>query len=92
MYSFAVTAYEILAGCKPFRANSPNELLNKHLYEKPVSPETHNPDATKEFCDFILRMLAKKREDRPKDFHDVLITMRSLQMYKNAAPKPAAGG
>jgi eukaryotic-like serine/threonine-protein kinase len=90
IYSFAVTAYELVAGCKPFRANTPNELLNKHLYEKPVTPQVHNPEATKEFSDFILQMMAKKREDRPRDFHEVLITMRTLRMFKKTEAKPAA--
>ena len=66
--------------------HSSQDLLNKHIYEKPVGPQTHNPDVTKEFNDLILQMLAKKRQDRPKDFHDVLIRMRGLRIFKNPPP------
>lgn len=87
MYSFAVTAFEMVAGRPPFRGSSSNDLLNKHLFEKPLSPQMYNTDVTKEFSDLVLHMLAKKREDRPKDFHDVLIQMRSLRMYKTVDTK-----
>ena len=90
IYSFGATAYELVAGRTPFRGSSSNDLLNKHLYEKPISPVFYNPEVTKEFADFVLHMLAKKREDRPKDFHDVLIKMRSLRLF-NPEKKEASG-
>ncbi len=42
---------------------------------------------TKEFGDFVMYMLAKKREDRPKDFHDVLIKLRHMRVYKSTELK-----
>jgi hypothetical protein len=33
-------------------------------------------------------MLAKKREDRPKDFHEVLMAMRNMQIFKAEKPQP----
>src|SRR3954466_444987 len=46
IYSFGITCYEIACGRPPFRANSTNELLNKHLSERPFPPSNHNPDIT----------------------------------------------
>jgi eukaryotic-like serine/threonine-protein kinase len=89
MYSFAITAYELTTLRTPFRGSSSTDLLNKHLYEKPMSPQIHNPDITKEFSDLVVHMLAKKRDDRPKDFHDVLIRMRAMRIFKEAGKKPA---
>ena len=76
-------------GRPPIRAASSNELLNKHIFEKPATPEQYNPDVTKEFADLVLEMLAKKRDDRPRDFHQVLIAMRALKLYKSVESKSA---
>ena len=87
VYSFGATAYEVVAGRPPFRAASSKELLDKHIIEKPITPQQVNPDVTNEFANLVLRMLAKKKEDRPKDFHEVLMAMRSLRVYKNVENK-----
>ena len=87
VYSFGATAYEVAAGRPPFRAASSKELLDKHIIEKPITPQQVNPDVTNEFANLVLRMLAKKKEDRPKDFHEVLMAMRSLRVYKNVENK-----
>ncbi len=89
IYSFAATAYEIATGRPPFRGQSAQDLLNKHIIEKPTSPKIYNPDVTDEFADLVLQMLAKKREDRPKDFHQVLMKLRNLRVFKSEPVKTA---
>ena len=69
----------------PDHAGSPQDLLKKQIVEKPSTPQIYNPDVTDQFADLVLRMLAKKREDRPKDFHEVLMAMRTMQVFKSAA-------
>jgi serine/threonine protein kinase len=89
VYSFGASMYEITTNRPPFIAGSNQELLNKHVAEKPASPLAHNPDLTDEFCDLVLMMLAKKREQRPADFHQVLMKLRNMKIYKSeAAAKP----
>ncbi len=34
-----------------------------------------------------MRMLAKKREERPRDFHEVLMQFRNLKVFKTQAAK-----
>jgi serine/threonine protein kinase len=85
IYSFGVSAYEIVTGRPPFRASTPTELLNKHILEKPASPQIHNPDVTDEFAALVLRMLSKKKQDRPKDFHEVLMALRNMKVFKSEA-------
>jgi serine/threonine protein kinase len=82
VYSFAAMAYEMVTGRPPFRGSSGQDLLVKHITEKPVSPAVHNPEVSKEFADFVLRMLAKKKEERPRNFHEVMIKMRQLRVFK----------
>jgi len=90
VYSFGASAYEVVTGRPPFRAASSQELLSKHIVEKPVSPQQLNPDVTDDFAALVLRMLAKKAQDRPKDFYEVLMAMRALRVYKNVEPKSSS--
>jgi serine/threonine protein kinase len=92
IYSFGASCYELVTGRPPFRGASSDELLKKHLIEKPVTPRVHNPDVTEEFSDLVLRMLAKKKEQRPKDFHEVLIALRAIRVFKSVEVKPAQNG
>jgi len=88
VYSFAASAFELTTGRPPFRASSNQELLNKHIKEKPVAPTYYNADVTKEFGDLVVRMLAKKKEERPHDFHEVLMAMRTMKVFKSAENAP----
>jgi serine/threonine-protein kinase len=89
IYSFGASMYEVTTNRPPFRAGSNQELLLKHVTEKPASPQVHNSDLTDEFCDLVLMMLAKKREQRPPDFHQVLMKLRTIKIYKSD-PGPKA--
>jgi serine/threonine protein kinase len=87
VYSFGATCFEVVTGRPPFRADSPVQLLNKQVAEKPTSPQMHNPDVSDEFAALILRMLSKKKEDRPRDFHEVLMKLQGMQIFKPEIPK-----
>jgi serine/threonine-protein kinase len=87
IYSFGASVYELLTNRPPFRASTSQGLLAKHIVEKPPSPQVYNPDVTDEFSDLILRMLAKKRQDRPRDFHEVLIALRKIRLLKSEVRK-----
>jgi serine/threonine protein kinase len=83
IYSFGATLYELTTHRPPFRASSNQELLNKHIAEKVVPPQAHNPDITDDFNNFVVKLLAKKREQRPRDFHEVLMQLRTLRVFKS---------
>jgi eukaryotic-like serine/threonine-protein kinase len=85
VYSFGATCYELVTNRPPFRAASNGELLQKQLSEKPASPQMHNPDVSDEFAKLILRMIAKKKEERPASFHEVLMQMRPMKLFKSDA-------
>jgi serine/threonine protein kinase len=87
VYSFGATCFELVTGRPPFRAESQEALLRKHLLEAPVTPCMHNRDVTTEFGDLVMRMLAKKKEDRPRDFHEVLMKLRAIRVYKEPQPE-----
>ena len=64
IYSFGITCYELACGRPPFRANSSQELLEKHLNERPLPLTTHNKLVTPEFNDLVLKMIQKRPADR----------------------------
>jgi serine/threonine-protein kinase len=94
VYCYGAMLYEIVTGRPPFRGANTNELLKKHLVEKPPPPQSHNPDLTDDFSNYVLKLLAKKKDERPRNFHEVLMTLKDLRVYKVTGGKgkaPAAG-
>lgn len=83
VYSYGCTLYELTTGRKPFVGMTEQELLTKHFTEKPTSPVNHNKELTDEFGQLVLKMLAKKREDRFESFHEFLIALRKIKIYKD---------
>ena len=83
IYSFGASAYELTTYRPPFRGAHPQDLLQKQIVEKPSSPQIFNPELTDEFSALVLKMLAKKRADRPETFHDVLKVLNVIKIYKN---------
>jgi serine/threonine protein kinase len=99
IYSFGCSIYEVITGRPPFTGASSQDLLNKHLTDKPVSPRIHNPDVTDRFAEFVMGLLAKKKEERPRDFHEVLMQMRGIRVFRSQPgsksteeEKPASSG
>jgi serine/threonine protein kinase len=88
IYSFGATAYELATGRPPFRGMSNQDLLNKHIVEKPTSPQMYNADITDEFAALVLRMLSKKKQERPRDFHEVLMALRTMRVFKTESGQP----
>lgn len=87
IYSYGASAYELTTYRPPFRGAHPQDLLQKQIVEKATSPQMYNPDLTDEFSALILKMLSKKREDRPETFHDVLKSLNAMRIFKNEPGK-----
>jgi eukaryotic-like serine/threonine-protein kinase len=90
IYSFGITCYELACGRPPFRANSSQELLEKHLGEKPIPLMTYNKRVTPEFNDVVMKMIQKRAADRYSSLDEFLSRFRSIRIYQDD-PDPLAG-
>lgn len=88
IYSFGCMAFEVLAGKLPFTANTPPELLQKHLKTKPPSLTVIDSNIHPDFAAFVGRMMAKKREDRPQSMKEVMMKIKSEPIFYVPPEKP----
>jgi serine/threonine protein kinase len=92
IYSFGITCYELACGRQPFRANSPTELLTKHLQERPNPPTAHNKAITPEFSDLVMTMIQKRPADRLGDLREFLSKFSRIRIYQDdPEPSPDRG-
>ena len=65
IYSLGVTFFEMVTGTKPYRGDKTVDIL-KQIFEEPTpDPRKLNPNISKVCGKLIMKMMAKKREDRP---------------------------
>jgi eukaryotic-like serine/threonine-protein kinase len=89
IYSFGITCYELACGRPPFRANSSQELLEKHLSERPLPLTNINKLVTPEFSELVIKMIQKRPEDRFGSMHEFLTRFRSVRIFTDD-PDPLA--
>jgi serine/threonine protein kinase len=89
IYSFGVTCYELACGRPPFRADSPQQLLSKHVRETPIPLKTRDERVTPEFSDVVMHMLRKDPADRFASLHEFLTAFRKIRIYRDD-PDPNA--
>ena len=71
IYSLGIIIYEMLAGRPPFISEGFGELLSMHLHDQPGSLRAFAPQVTAEVEFAVIRMLAKKPDERYQSMADV---------------------
>lgn len=85
IYSLGCVLFELLGGRPPYTANSPDELLTKHLRSPIPSLAAFCDQITPEFAQLVGRMIAKKPDERPASMQDFLYELDKISITKRRA-------
>jgi tRNA A-37 threonylcarbamoyl transferase component Bud32 len=72
IYSFGVMIYEMTVGRVPFSGDTPFSVIHDHIYSPLPMPSSVNPNVSPDLERFLLKTLAKERNDRFKDVPDMV--------------------
>jgi len=79
IYSFGITAYQLLAGQPPFHGRTGRILASQHLNDEPEPLSNRRQDLPIELCNIIHRMIEKQPEDRYQSAAEILAELRHLE-------------
>lgn len=92
IYSLGCTIFELLSGRPAFTANSPTELLQKHISAQIPSITAKNRNVTPEMADLLYWMLAKRPEGRPKNCTELHKLLCNVRIFKKIPIKESSWG
>jgi CheY-like chemotaxis protein len=78
LYAVGVVLYECLTGQLPFDGGSPVSLIAKVLSQEPQAPITLTPDMPPALSALIIRLLAKRPEDRVQTAAELGAQLRQI--------------
>jgi len=91
IYGLGMTLYHILTGILPYGAGDAMEIVDKQIKEPLENPQHINPDLSPEITSLILKMTAKKTEERFQNWQEVLEATAALLRRRQAEPAAETG-
>jgi serine/threonine protein kinase len=79
LYALGVTFYQMLTGALPFTATDPMEWVHCHLARRPVSPAERLKEIPRAISAIVMKLLAKRTEDRYQTAAGLESDLRSCQ-------------
>ena len=87
IYSFGITAYEMLTGRPPFCDSSPRKLLTAHLTQAPEPILARRPDTPSALAAMVMACLAKEPADRPQSAKELVRMLEIVQAGEQRAAR-----
>ena len=88
VYSFGCMLHEFFSGKPPFTANSPNELLQRHLTSRPPDLTVIDKNINPDFARYVQSMMAKEPSARPAQMKEVMIEIKTQRIFYNPPQPP----
>ena len=85
VYSLGVVVYALATGRLPFRGKNSEELLQQIREEIPAKPKKFERSIPSQFQEVILKMLAKRQEDRYPTATDLLADLDRVAKQRDVA-------
>lgn len=89
MYAVGGIAYQLLTGHLPHEASTAIEVLTQKMKYEPIRPRQWNPRLDEDIEGWILSLLTREPEHRPRDADVVRRALRRLTESRTLAAAPA---
>jgi len=90
LYALGALLYEMVAGRPPFPGEDPIAVVSQHLHAPVVPAITYRPDLPPALDALILKLLAKRPEDRFASARDVEGALAAVRTGDTPVAEPAA--
>jgi len=67
IYSLGASLYHMAVGAPPFSGANPMVVMTKHVTEYAEPPKKRCPSLSEGYSSLVVKMMQKRREDRPQD-------------------------
>ncbi|MEZ4552299.1 MAG: protein kinase [Dehalococcoidia bacterium] len=78
LYSLGAMLYELVTGRPPFQGDTPTAVISQHLNATPVAPSWYSDHCPPDLEALILRLLAKRPEERPASAAEVRAALEAV--------------
>jgi hypothetical protein len=78
IYALGCTLYHLITGRPPFIADTISKVMDMHVHEQPVRPDGRNARVSKVLSDIVMKMMAKRLDERYQDMGEVI---KALEGY-----------
>ena len=78
LYALGCLLYEAATGAPPFEGDDPLLVVSQHLHAAPAPPSSRRPDLLPAWDALLLRLLAKRPDDRPPSAEGLLAELATL--------------
>jgi len=90
LYSLGVTAYHMLTGTPPFRAETALAVALKHVKDTAVRPIVHRPEIPEDLERLVLKLMEKRPKDRYQSAAEMLRDLSRIRENVQTVGVPIA--